>query len=61
MASDFDIAGLGPNTNSTYGDFQYLTCDTIRIDNVLKESVVKNTSLDCNFFYTQFVPKILLS
>jgi len=33
MANDYDIANLGPNTNSTYGDFQYLTCDTIRIDN----------------------------
>jgi len=34
MANGYDIAGLGPNTNSTYGDFQYLTCDTIRVDNV---------------------------
>ena len=33
MANGYDIAGLGPNTNSTYGDFQYLTCDTIRVDN----------------------------
>ena len=47
MASEYDIAGLGPNTNSTYGDFQYLTCDTIRIDNVLNANkiVVDNNLL----------------
>jgi len=47
MANDYDIAGLGPNTNSTYGDFQYLTCDTIRVDNVatLNRLVVDNNLL----------------
>ena len=47
MANGYDIAGLGPNTNSTYGDFQYLTCDTIRIDNVLNANkiVVDNNLL----------------
>ncbi|MCP3697754.1 MAG: hypothetical protein GY920_04240 [Aliivibrio sp.] len=47
MANDYDIANLGPNTNSTYGDFQYLTCDTIRVDNVasFNKLVVDNNLL----------------
>ena len=31
--AEYDIGGLGPHTNSTYGYFQYLVADDITIDN----------------------------
>ena len=32
-ASNYDIGGIGPNTNSTHGYFQYLVADEVLVDN----------------------------
>jgi hypothetical protein len=42
---EYDIGGLGPHTNSTYGYFQYLVCDDIRIDN---EGFFNKATIDNN-------------
>ena len=44
---DYNIAGLGPHTNSTYGYFQYFVGDEIQIDNeaYLSKGTVKNNFL----------------
>ena len=44
---DYNIGGLGPHTNSTYGYFQYFVGDEIQIDNeaYLSKGTVKNNFL----------------
>ena len=61
-ASDYNIGGIGPNTNSTYGYFQYLVADELQIDNeihankitvdnnLLVEGVVKTTNVQIGTF-----------
>lgn len=43
----YEISGLGPNTNSTYGYFQYIVADDIRVDNevFLNKGTVLNNFL----------------
>ena len=44
---DYNIGGLGPHPNSTYGYFQYFVGDEIQIDNeaYLSKGTVKNNFL----------------
>lgn len=44
---DYNIGGLGPHTNSTYGYFQYFIGDEIQIDNeaYINKGTVKNNFL----------------
>ena len=44
---EYDIGGLGPHTNSTYGYFQYLVADDIKLDNeaYLNKGTVANNFL----------------
>ena len=44
---DYSIGGLGPNTNSTYGYFQYIIADELTADNTgyFNKSITLNNSL----------------
>lgn len=45
--ANYDIGGLGPHSNSTYGYFQYLVADEITIDNecYLNKATILNNHL----------------
>lgn len=46
-SSNHTIGGLGPNTNSTFGYFQYIVSDELTADNVgyFNKSITLNNSL----------------